>query len=119
MIPNRLFILTAGLLGALGVSLSAMAAHRADGANVATAASFFLMHAPAFLALALLGRNRMRESGAWVLFAGLALFSGDLLARTYLGTGLFAFAAPAGGVMMIGGWLLVGASALVDRYPRT
>jgi uncharacterized membrane protein YgdD (TMEM256/DUF423 family) len=119
MIPNRPLILAAGLLGALGVSLSAMAAHRTDGANIATAASFLLMHAPAFLALTLLGGNRMRESGAWVLLAGIALFSGDLLARTYLGTRLFAFAAPAGGVMMIGGWLLVGASALMDRYPKT
>jgi uncharacterized membrane protein YgdD (TMEM256/DUF423 family) len=119
MIPNRPLILAAGLLGASGVALSAMAAHRADGANIATAASFLLMHAPAFLALALLGGNKIRVSGAWVLLAGLMLFSGDLLARTYLGTRLFAFAAPTGGVLMIGGWLLIAASALLDRNTKS
>ena len=112
MFPSRPLLLAAGVLGASGVALSAAAAHQ-DIANVATAASFMLMHAPAFLALSLLGGNRVRNLGSWTLLIGLVIFAGDLLARAYVGTRLFPMAAPAGGVLMIGGWLLIALSALV------
>jgi uncharacterized membrane protein YgdD (TMEM256/DUF423 family) len=111
MPPSRPLLLAAGLLGASGVALSAAAAHQGI-ANVATAASFLLMHAPAFLALSILGGSRIRSFGSWALLLGLVIFSGDLLARAYLGTRLFPMAAPSGGVLMIGGWLVIGASAL-------
>ena len=55
---SRPLLLAAGLLGASGVALSAAAAHQGI-ANVATAASFLLTHAPAFLALSLLQENRL------------------------------------------------------------
>jgi uncharacterized membrane protein YgdD (TMEM256/DUF423 family) len=117
MPPNRSLLLAAGLLGASGVALSAAAAHQGI-ANVATAASFLLMHAPAFLALSLLGGNRIRSIGSWALLFGLVIFSGDLLARAYLGTRLFPMAAPSGGVLMIGGWLAVAASAMTRDPER-
>jgi uncharacterized membrane protein YgdD (TMEM256/DUF423 family) len=119
MQPSRPFLLAAGLLGASGVALSAAAAHQGI-ANVATAASFLLMHAPAFLALSFLGGNRLRSIGSWTLLLGLTIFSGDLLARAYLQTRLFPMAAPAGGILMIGGWLAIAVSAFVsapDREP--
>jgi uncharacterized membrane protein YgdD (TMEM256/DUF423 family) len=81
---------------------------------VATAASFLLMHAPAFLALSILGGSRVRNAGSWALLLGLMIFGGDLLARAYLGTRLFPMAAPSGGVLMIGGWLAIAASALTS-----
>ena len=112
MQPSRPLLIAAGLLGASGVALSAAAAHKGI-ANVATAASFLLMHAPAFLALSLLNGNRLRSLGSWALLLGLVIFSGDLLARAYLGTRLFPMAAPSGGVLMIAGWLVIAASALV------
>ena len=112
MPPSRPLLLAAGLLGASGVALSAAAAHQGI-ANVATAASFLLMHAPAFLALSLLRGNKLIGIGSWVLLLGIVMFCGDLLARAYLGTRLFPMAAPAGGVLMIGGWLVIAASALV------
>ncbi len=112
MPSSRPLLLAAGLLGASGVAFSAAAAHQ-GAANVATAASFLLMHAPTFLALSHMGGNRLTGIGSWVLLLGLVMFCGDLLARAYLGTRLFPMVAPAGGVLMIGGWLAIAASALV------
>ena len=114
MPSNRPLLFTSGLIGASGVALSAAAAHQGI-ASVATAASFLLTHAPAFLALSLLQTNRLRSIGNWGLLLGLIMFCGDLLARAYLGTRLFPMAAPSGGVLMIGGWLVIAASALLGN----
>lgn len=111
---QKLFILAGGLAGAAGVALSAVAAH-AGGGNVGTAASFLLAHAPAFLAIGLIGGNRVLKGGGAVLLIGLVLFCGDLLARDYAGTRLFPMAAPAGGTLLIAGWLGIAASALVGK----
>jgi hypothetical protein len=46
---------------------------------------------------------------------GVALFSGDLTMRTFLGYPLFAMAAPSGGVLLIGGWLVLAAAGLVKQ----
>ena len=81
---------------------------------MATAASFLLMHAPALLVLSLFAGRPARIGGA-VLVAGLVLFSGDLLSREFLDSRLFPYAAPAGGLLLIGGWLLVATSALYGQ----
>jgi uncharacterized membrane protein YgdD (TMEM256/DUF423 family) len=111
-VTGRLLLLAGGLCGASGVALSAAAAH-AGGGNLDTAASFLLMHAPAFLAIGLFQAGRLLRAGGFVLLVGLLLFAGDLLARHYAGGRLFPMAAPAGGVLMIVGWLTIAASALV------
>ncbi len=111
---QKLFILAGGLSGAAGVALSAVAAH-AGGGNVGTAASFLLAHAPAFLAIGLIGGNRVLKGGGAVLLIGLVLFCGDLLARHYAGARLFPMAAPAGGTLLIAGWLGIAASALIGK----
>jgi uncharacterized membrane protein YgdD (TMEM256/DUF423 family) len=46
---------------------------------------------------------------------GAALFAADVAARAYLGHRLFPMAAPAGGIVMIAGWLLVALAALLVR----
>ena len=104
----------AGLSGAAGVALSAAAAH-AGGAFIGTAASMLLMHAPALLAIGLLGANRVLNAAGWVLAVGLVLFCGDLLARDLLGSRLFPFAAPIGGTLLIAGWLGIAAAALSKK----
>lgn len=109
----RILVAAGGLCGALGVALSAMAAHR-GGAFTGTAASFLLMHAPVFLAIGLAGGNRILRAGGLVLLVGLVVFSGDLLARDLLGSRLFPLAAPAGGTLLMVGWLAIAASALVS-----
>ena len=119
MKPDRYFVLAAGLCGAAGVALSAAAAH-AGGGNSGTAASFPLMHAPAFLALGILGgAGRILRLGSWGLLLGLGIFAGDLLMRDYLGTRLFPMAAPTGGTLMILGWLAVAASAFSPTAAKT
>ncbi|MEO3386918.1 DUF423 domain-containing protein [Mesorhizobium sp. CAU 1741] len=107
---QRLFVLAGGLAGAAGVALSAVAAH-AGGGNIATAASFMLAHAPALLAIGLVGRGRVLAAGGSILLVGLLLFCADLLLRHYVGDRLFPMSAPIGGTAMIAGWLVVAASA--------
>ena len=113
---GRILVLAGGLCGAAGVALSAAAAHL-GGAFVSTAASFLLMHAPVFLAVGLVGANRVLRIGSLTLLAGLLLFAGDLLARDFLGSRLFPMSAPIGGTLLIAGWLVIAGSALVRWRP--
>lgn len=116
MRTDRFLILAAGLTGAAGVAFSAAAAH-SGGANTGTAASFLLMHAPALLAIGLIGGNKVLRIGGWLLLAGLMVFSGDLLMRDYAGARLFPMAAPLGGALLIFAWLVVAGSALLRSEP--
>ena len=110
-----IFILVGGLMGAVGVGLSAYGAH-AGADSVTTSAQFLLFHAPLFVALGLAGKpNGLRAAGAGLLAIGLVLFCGDLLMRHFADTRLFPMAAPAGGMAMIGGWLVVAVSGLMNR----
>jgi uncharacterized membrane protein YgdD (TMEM256/DUF423 family) len=43
---------------------------------------------------------------------GLLLFCGDLACRDFLGQPLFAMAAPTGGTILMGGWLLLAVAAV-------
>lgn len=113
---SRILVLAGGLCGAAGVALSAAATHL-GGAFVGTAASFLIMHAPVFLAVGLLGASRILRTGSFVLLVGLVLFSGDLLARDFAGARLFPMSAPIGGTLLIGGWLVIAASALMRPRP--
>lgn len=101
-------VLIAGLFGAAGVALSAVAAHA--GGNLGSAATMLLVHAPALLAVGLTAAPRLARFGGIVLAVGVLLFAGDLAARHFLGTRLFPMAAPAGGITMIAGWLFIGAA---------
>jgi uncharacterized membrane protein YgdD (TMEM256/DUF423 family) len=112
-VSGRLLVLAAGLCGAAGVALLAVAAH-AGGGNVETAASMLVMHAPAFLAIGLLGASRVLRAGSFVLLFGLLLFAGDLVMRHYAGARLFPMAAPIGGGLLIFGWLIIALSAFVS-----
>jgi len=111
---DRILVFAGGLCGASGVALSAVAAH-AGGANLSTAASFLLFHAPALLALGLFGGALAMRLGGLSLLLGLALFCGDLVSRVYLGTRLFPYSAPLGGTILIAGWLIVAISAFTTR----
>lgn len=112
---DRVLFITGALFGAVGVALSAAASH-GGGVNVATAANFLLFHAPALIALSLVvAGGRLLHIGAAVLLVAVLMFSGDLLARDYLGQRLFPFAAPIGGTGMILGWLMLAAGGLFAR----
>ena len=108
---HSILLMLAGLMGAAGVALAAAAAHGTPGAGLDSAANMLLFHAPALLALGLAARGRLLPYAGLALALGVALFSGDLMARDFLGNRLFPMAAPAGGVIMIVGWLMVAVGA--------
>jgi uncharacterized membrane protein YgdD (TMEM256/DUF423 family) len=110
---SGLLIFLGGLAGASGVALSAVAAHYPGANSLSTAAEFLMLHGPAFFALAALARTDALPrwalaAGAFVLLAGLVLFSGDLVSRVFIGIRLFHWAAPTGGSLLILGWLWLG-----------
>jgi uncharacterized membrane protein YgdD (TMEM256/DUF423 family) len=114
--PTILMVL-AGLMGASGIALAAAGAHAAPNAGLDSAGHMLLFHAAA-----LLGGTALAQQGlvwrplllavlfAWV--AGAALFSGDIAMRAFAGHRLFAFAAPAGGIILIAAWLALAAAAI-------
>lgn len=110
-----LFAGIGGAFAAIGVALSALAAHTPGGAGVSSAASILLAHAPLALGLAALrlaGLTALLVSAAGAdALLGAALFAADVSARAFLGAGLFPYAAPIGGVLMIAGWTLFAALA--------
>ena len=108
----------AALLGGAGVVLAAAAAHGGADAGLGTASQMLLFHAVAVIAAcaAIAGGVVRRPFGlgaALLLIVGVALFAGDLALRAYAGHRLFPMAAPIGGTVMIGGWLLLAVSALL------
>lgn len=117
-----LLALAAGLLGAAGVALSAVAAHRVGDPALATAAPLMIMHASAVLAIIAIAGRCTRPLGwtiaAILLLAGAALFAGDITLRAFTGNRLFAMAAPIGGSTMIAGWLMVTLSSLLEMRDR-
>jgi len=117
---ERVLLGLAGFYGASGVALAAASAHLAPGSSLGSASLIALVHAPAMLA-ALAARHdglldaRLGLLGLGGFGLGVALFSGDLTMRTFLGYPLFAMAAPSGGVLLIGGWLVLAAAGLVKQ----
>lgn len=104
----------AGLMGASGVGLAAAAAHISGAATLATAANFLLFHAAALLALTLGMRETYHRgllAAALLIGIGSILFCGDLALRALTGIKLFPMAAPAGGMMLIAGWLICAVAA--------
>ena len=116
-LATRLLIALGGFSGALGVGLSAAAAH-ITGGNLTTAAQFLLFHAPGLLALAALiaagaVHPPLAPGAGYILVLGLVLFCGDLPRRAFAGVALFPRAAPMGGILLMLGWILVGVAALL------
>jgi uncharacterized membrane protein YgdD (TMEM256/DUF423 family) len=120
---SRILLFLAGLAGALGVALSAAAAHL-GGAGLDTAAMFLILHAAVLVGVAaLVGRAdgpagigaRVALGGGFLMVLGLVLFCGDLAARAFLGDRLFPMAAPIGGTVLIAAWVSIALSALPRR----
>jgi uncharacterized membrane protein YgdD (TMEM256/DUF423 family) len=120
MTASRIHLLLASLMGASGVMLWAYAAHSTVGASLVTAAQFLLLHAIAVVGTTACRKQKLLEGrtasiAAAALILGAILFSGDLAARAILGNGLFPMAAPTGGFLLIGGWILAAVSALLPQ----
>ena len=116
----RILVIFAGIMGADGVILAAVAAHQGDATRLLPASSMLLFHAAATLAVvALTERGIVATKGGITAGFGFvvasALFAGDLCLRHFAGQALFPFAAPAGGTLLIASWLVL---AIAAAWPR-
>ncbi len=118
--PERALVALGAVAGCLGVALSAAAAHVSGGGTLDTSARFLLAHAPALVGLAgaaaagLVHRRLALVSGA-LLAIGLALFSGDLAIRGFGAASPVPMAAPTGGILLMAGWAVAAAAAVIGR----
>jgi uncharacterized membrane protein YgdD (TMEM256/DUF423 family) len=116
----RILIVLAAIMGADGVILAAASAHLPDASRLAAASSMLLYHATAILAAVALTERALVHvkiglAAAFGFVAAASLFAGDLTLRQYAGHGLFPFAAPTGGTLLIASWLVLAVSA---AWPR-
>jgi uncharacterized membrane protein YgdD (TMEM256/DUF423 family) len=117
MNATRIYIVIAALFGALGIGALAAGSHVA-GPQMTLAGQLLLFHAPALIAgtaarKAGLLHDRTALIGLALLAAGISLFAADMAMRGLHGVRLFPLAAPAGGMIAIGGWLELGLAALL------
>jgi uncharacterized membrane protein YgdD (TMEM256/DUF423 family) len=111
--------IAAGLMGAAGVALAAVAAHRLPTPAMASAAQMLMVHAVAVLAVSAWAVRSLHAAGWWrvaarVMLLGVALFAGDVALRGFEAGQLFPMAAPIGGSLTILSWVLVAVAAAVD-----
>lgn len=116
----RVLVILAGVMGGDGVILAALATHQGDAALLSPASSMLLFHALAVLASAALIERGIVHPGlglasAFGFVLASALFAGDLCLRHFYGHGLFPFAAPSGGMLLIASWLTL---AIAAAWPR-
>ena len=112
-------LLVAGLMGLTGVVTAAAASHGSDPRLMAGASAMCLAHAPALIALyAAWPSMRTAPIAALLLILGTALFAGDLVMRHSAGHGLFPMSAPTGGTLMMLGWLVLAAGAMLPRKTK-
>ncbi len=123
--PSRagfFLVAAAGVLGAAGVALAAVAAHRVASPVLATAATMLMIHAGAVLAIAAFSavvQNKKRWLGVGAVMAvGAALFSGDIALNTLAQIHAFPMAAPVGGSVLIASWLAVAVCAGIGAARR-
>ena len=108
------------LMGLSGVTLLAAGTHSGASDNIQIAGQMLLFHAPAVIAACAARRAELLAD--WparlaisLLILGVALFSTDLAVRGFHGERLFLGAAPAGGFLMLGGWLGLVIAAVFSK----
>ena len=118
-----LILAWAGVAGAAGVALAAVAAHKVESPALATAAMMLTIHAAAavgIIALAMrTGREKLWQAAAVLMLAAASLFSGDIALHTLSGTHVFPMAAPTGGSLLIASWLIVAGLAIAAWLTRS
>lgn len=117
---TRIHLSLAMLMGLAGVMLLAAGSHTGSPDTVQIAGQMLLFHASAVIAACTARRADLLAD--WparlaisLLILGAALFAADLAVRGFHGERLFIGAAPAGGFMMLAGWLGLALSALFAK----
>ena len=113
---NRPLLALAALSGAAGVGVLALGVHGSE-LDTVIGGAFLLIHGVALIGISLLPGRLSRIAG-YVLFVGVVLFAGDLLLRGQLHQSPLPLLAPAGGLGLMAGWLLLATSALVGWRKR-
>lgn len=112
----------AGVTGAAGVALAAVAAHRIESPALATAAMMLILHAAAAVAIVSASAGSgLGTAGRWVagvMLAAVALFSGDVTVHAMTGSHIFPYAAPTGGSTLIASWLGFAVVCMFARLRR-
>ena len=121
MTKSRLILLVGALAGLLGVILAALGSHMVPGLDELAkykswqaANSMHLLHSVALLFLALLHRNsgdRMIFVASLVILLGVVLFSGSIYLSLMASMAGATRVAPAGGLLLMLGWLLIAVHA--------
>jgi uncharacterized membrane protein YgdD (TMEM256/DUF423 family) len=116
----RILIGLAAIMGADGVILAALSAHRGHAGELEAASSMLLFHAPTVLALVMLAERgvihaKIGLAAGFGFVVASALFAGDLTLRQFAGHRLFPFAAPTGGTLLIVSWLTLLVAAVWRR----
>lgn len=119
-IGQKLLAIAAGVFGATGIILSAVAAHLEPSPALQSASLILLVHAPAIIAILVAVRTGVMPQiggllGLTALVIGAFLFSGDLTLRIFVGNPLFPLAAPTGGILLIAGWAILAVSGIFLR----
>lgn len=124
----RLYLIGAGVNGAMGVAFGAWAAHGLDARLseavvewVKTGASYQLLHAAALLGLgALAARHQMRRLAiaGWALGTGALFFAGALYLHAFMAATWIVALAPVGGLSMMTGWLVLISAAFGFRFKQ-
>lgn len=117
---EKLFAALAGVFGAIGIILSAVAAHLEPSVALQNASLILLVHAPALIAILVAVRTCFLPRfggmfGVVTLAIGVILFSGDLSLRIFVGMPLFPLAAPTGGILLVFGWAVLALSGIFIR----
>jgi uncharacterized membrane protein YgdD (TMEM256/DUF423 family) len=115
------WFLVAGLLGATGVALDAVAAHGMSNPIAATAvsraATYQILHAIVLLVIA--NQHTIPSRVArWGFLLGLFLFSGSIYCKYLLGFSAATNVAPTGGMLLIAAWLAIGMNVWVGMKQR-
>jgi uncharacterized membrane protein YgdD (TMEM256/DUF423 family) len=118
-----LILAWAGVAGAAGVALAAVAAHKVESPALATAAMMLTIHAAAAVGIVALPmrteREKLWQAAAVLMLAAASLFSGDIALHTLSGTHVFPMAAPTGGSLLIASWLIVAGLAIAAWLTRS
>ena len=118
---TRLWLAVAGLAGLASVIAGALAAHLADEPHAAellrTGALYGLVHAAVLIGLIGMAQGREPRRGAavvagWSFAVGIVLFSGSLFALAAGAARWAGWVTPAGGLLLIVGWMALAALAL-------
>ena len=118
----KALLVTAALTGFASVALGAAGDHLAGIVRqphaFETALRYNQLYSPLLAALALYGLllpeppARALKAAGFAFMAGLLLFCGSLYALAFTGLASFGYMTPAGGVILMAGWLLLAGYGL-------